>query len=381
MSKSINENNSVEELYKIYEFALKAQLKVKNLALFVQDEEWICKVNFGSKNDFINKTIHPKVLEIKDECQILKNIISEEYNDFQIVSPIKHHKTIIAYLLIGGMFDRGKIAIEIDIPFVRTYTNLMVVAMENKRMNAEVIKQEAVKRELEIAKRVQNHLFPEFLPQNERLHLEARYIAHQSIGGDYYDYIPFNNGFFVCVADVSGKGVPAALLMSNFQAAFRTIVRQTLDLKKIIHELNRLLVLNGKKELFVTFFLLKYDDSRSQIEYINAGHNPGILQLNNVITELSTGTTVLGAFDELPFIQSEELKANKFKLILFSDGVSETENEKEELFGEEGIKKALKNSNKKNAKQLCDGIIEELNEFRQGRPFNDDLTLLVCDKS
>lgn len=380
ISKSINENKSVDELYRIYEHALKSHLKIKRLALFVEDEAWICKVNFGTRENFEGDEIHPKVLDIKEECQILKNVISEAYNGFQLVCPIRHDKQIIAYLLLGGMYDRGKIAIEIDIPFVRTFTNLIVVAIENRRLAQEAIKQEAVKKELEIANRVQSNLFPEFLPTNGKLTVEARNIPHQSIGGDYYDYVPFNEGFFLCVADVSGKGVPAALLMSNFQAAFRTLVRQTKDLKKIIHELNRLLIQNAKAELFVTFFLFKFDESKKLIEYVNAGHNPGLLMAEGTVNELTSGTTVLGAFDKLPFMNYEEIKANKFKLILFSDGVSETENEDGVHFGEDSIIKILKKSSTKSAKVICDTILEELDCFRKKIPFNDDLTLVVCDK-
>lgn len=381
ISKSINENKSVDELYKIYEHELKSHLKIKRLALFVEDDFWVCKVNFGTKEEFEGKKINPKVLEIKEECQILKNVISDEYNGFQLVCPIRHNNQIIAFLLLGGMYDEGKIPIEIDIPFVRTFTNLMVVAIENRRLTLEAIKQEAVKKELEIANRVQTNLFPEILPDNGRLTVEARNIPHQSVGGDYYDYIPFDTGYFLCVADVSGKGVPAALLMSNFQAAFRTLVRQTKDLKKIIHELNRLLIQNAKAELFVTFFLFKYDESKKLIEYVNAGHNPGILMAEGTINELAAGTTVLGAFDKLPFMNYEEIKAKKFKLILFSDGVSEAENEGGKQFGEDSIKRILRKSGTKTAKEICDTILSELDLFRKNKPFNDDLTLLVCDKS
>ncbi len=381
ISKSINENNSVEELFEIYEYSLKAQLKVKKLALFIEEENWKCKINFGTEESFYGRIIHPAVLEIKEECQILKNIIDPSYNSFQIVSPIRHNSRIIAYLLLGGMIEKGKIAIEIDIPFVRTFTNLIVVAIENRRLAQETIIQESVKRELEIAKRVQNNLFPEILPSKEDLNIEARNIPHQSIGGDYYDYQTYDNGFFLCVADVSGKGVPAALLMSNFQAAFRTLVRQTIDLKKIIHELNRLLIENAKGELFVTCFLFKYDFKEGQIEYINAGHNPGILLMKNIVSELSTGTTVLGAFESLPFLQSEEIKAESFKLILFSDGVSEAENSKGAYFGEKGIIDVLKKKKDLKASSLCDEIFNSLDKFREGASFNDDLTLLVCEKS
>lgn len=381
ISKAINENKPFEEIFQLYEYALKAQLRVKNLALFIQEGgHWKCKVNFGTIKNFKGEAIHPKALEIKEECQIMKNVISPEYNEFQLVAPIKYKKQIIAYLLLGGMYDKGKIAIEMDIPFTRTFTNLIVVALENRRLTEEAIQQEAVKKELDIAKRVQTHLFPEILPDNSIVSVAARNVPHQSVGGDYYDFISVENGFFICVADVSGKGVPAALLMSNFQAAFRILVRQTANLKRIVEELNRLLYENSKGELFVTFFLFKYNSDKHSVEYVNAGHNPGILFYNNMVEELATGTTVLGAFDTLPFINSEEIAVNKFKLILFSDGVSETENSDGKHFGENGIIQVLKKNREKPVSDLCDTIIDELDAFRGAVNYNDDLTLVVCEK-
>jgi sigma-B regulation protein RsbU (phosphoserine phosphatase) len=381
VSKAINENKSFEEIFRLYEYALKAQLKVKKLALFIEEnKEWKCKVNFGTTVNFEGRQIHEKALEIKEECQIMKNVISPEYNEFQLVAPIKYKKRIIAYLLLGGMYDKGKIAIEMDIPFTRTFTNLIVVALENRRLAEEAIQQEAVKKELDIAKRVQTHLFPDILPDNSVISVAARNLPHQSVGGDYYDFISVENGFFICVADVSGKGVPAALLMSNFQAAFRTLVRQTQNLKRIVEELNRLLYENAKGELFVTAFLFKYDTDKKRIEYVNAGHNPGILLNNSMVEELATGTTVLGAFNTLPFMNSEEISAPKFKMILFSDGVSEAENQDGKQFGEDGIIAVLNKNRDKPVSQICDAIMKQLDGFRGDKNYNDDLTLIVCEK-
>lgn len=383
ISKIINEKKPVGALYDHYEFSLKAQLKVKKLALFVRYEDWKCRVNFGSEVNLRAKKIHDDILKIKEECQILKNAISEDYNEFELISPIKYQNSVIAYLLLGGMERESwdSIALEIDIPFIRTFTNLMVVAIENRRLAIQELEQQAVRKELDIAKRVQNHLFPKNLPNNEKVKVFAKNIPHKSVGGDYYDYIPFDGGYFLCVADVSGKGIPAALLMSNFQAGFRTLVRKTNDISEIVSELNSMLLDNAAGDLFVTFFLFKYTEIGERIEYINAGHNPGYLYLNNEIHSLESGTTVLGTFEPLPFLELEKFNGKNFKLMLFSDGVSESENDKSEYFGEERIKEIMEENKSISANELSQKVIAEVDEFRSGKPYTDDLTLLVCENS
>src|SRR5690606_27643059 len=129
----------------------------------------------------------------------------------------------------------------------------------------------------------------------------------------------------ICIADVSGKGIPASLLMSNFQASLRTLVRQTNDLKEITRELNFVIKENAKGERFITFFVAAFDIKNKTLRYINAGHNPPVLVWEDKSMQLlETGTTVLGAFDKLPFIEEEQLMI-KAPLLLFSytDGLTE----------------------------------------------------------
>ncbi len=115
--------------------------------------------------------------------------------------------------------------------FVQTISNIMIVAMQNRKMARQRLAEEAMRNEIKIAREVQTMLFPKTLPNDKDIVVHASYIPHSSIGGDYYDYVKIDEDqFLFCVADVSGKGVPASLLMSNFQAGLRTILRQTSDL-------------------------------------------------------------------------------------------------------------------------------------------------------
>lgn len=152
---------------------------------------------------------------------------------------------------------------------------------------------------MEIASKVQSNLFPSKLPFNEHVELKASYLPHLMVGGDYYDYLPLvDNKFLFCVADVSGKGIPAALLMSSFQSGLRTLVRRTNDLEDIVRELNFLVKSNSHGERFITFFCAIIDLDMYTLTYINAGHNPPFYIQDKSIKELAKGSTVLGAFDD-----------------------------------------------------------------------------------
>jgi sigma-B regulation protein RsbU (phosphoserine phosphatase) len=162
--------------------------------------------------------------------------------------------------------------------------------------------------------------------------MQASYLPALMVGGDYYDYVELDkDNFLICIADVSGKGVSAALLMSNFQASLRTLARQTQDLKQIVRELNINIKSSAKGERFITFFGAIFNTLSHKIRYINAGHNPPVLLFNTgAMHVLEKGTTVLGAFDELPFIEEEEMSISPETLLFaYTDGLTETSNEDE----------------------------------------------------
>src|SRR5690606_1439049 len=141
------------------------------------------------------------------------------------------------------------------LPYVQTLTNIIVVAIENKKLFKENIRRAQITKELELAQDMQKLLFPQALPNTDVIQVAATYLPHAQVGGDYYDFIQLNNHEFIfCMADVSGKGVAAALLMSNVQATLHSLVNYTHDLKNIVSELNRRVITNTKSEKFVSLF-------------------------------------------------------------------------------------------------------------------------------
>src|SRR6185503_6106103 len=181
--------------------------------------------------------------------------------------------------------------------------NVIVVALENKKLFKERLEAERFQREMELAAEVQNMLIPLKVYKDHSVEVSARYIPHQNIGGDYFDFIRLNKHEILwCIADVSGKGISAALLMANFQASLRAWAAVEDDLTNIVDRLNQSVAKKTKGERFITLFVAKYNERTRKLNFINAGHNPSILYHDGEAVPLKLGTTMIGAFDELPFI-------------------------------------------------------------------------------
>lgn len=372
VTQAVNNNLPEDDLLKIYKFTLLADLKINKLALYTQEQgEWVCRVNFGTKDDLIGSSLPNEYQEIKNQL----GLVETSFNEFDSVFPVYHKNRLLSVVFIESDAKLG-----VQNRFLNALTNIILVAIENKRLARQQMEQEAYRRELEIAKKVQNFLFPKELPKIERLQIEAFYLPHHDVGGDYYDYIQIDeNRFLACIADVSGKGVPAALLMSNFQASLRALVRQTKNLLEIVTELNHSTYVSGNAENFITFFAGIYDFKTKDLEYINCGHNEIILKHGNQIELLNDGTTVLGMFDPLPFIETQKLEnLEDFFLFAYTDGLTETFNEQEEDFGFERLLNILKQECPKDLSDLHDQILDSLNSFKGERSFHDDITMLSC---
>ncbi|WP_370087359.1 PP2C family protein-serine/threonine phosphatase [Ekhidna sp.] len=372
VTQAVNNNLPEDDLLKIYKFTLLADLKINKLALYTQqNEKWVCRVNFGTKNNLIGSELPKKYQGLENKMGVTET----SFDEFDSVFPVYHKSKLLAVVFIESDSKLG-----VQNRFLNALTNIILVAIENKRLARQQMEQEAYRRELEIAKKVQNFLFPKELPKIERLQIEAFYLPHHDVGGDYYDYIQIDeNKFLACIADVSGKGVPAALLMSNFQASLRALVRQTKSLEEIVTELNHSTFVSGNAENFITFFAGIYDFKTKKLEYINCGHNEIILKHRNKIELLNDGTTVLGMFDPLPFIETKHLDGlDEFFLFTYTDGLTETFNEADEAFEFDRLLEIVKEECPEDLSEFHNQILKALNEFKGAKPYHDDITMLSC---
>lgn len=378
VTQAINNNLSEESLYKIYNFTIRGNLKIKKLALYVLDELWECKVNFGTEVNFSEQNFEDRFLNCNN-IQKISPYKTSPFNEFQKVVSIAHKEKKLAFVFITGF--ESKENVEINTDFIQAISNIIIVAIENKKLVRKQIEQEMIRRELKIAENVQKFLFPKKLPDNDEIKVAAFYQPHHSIGGDYYDFINIGkNQVLFCIADVSGKGIPAALLMSNFQASLRTLSRQTNLLQEIVTELNYLVMSNAEGQHFITFFIAIYDKKNKRLKYVNSGHNPPILVKSKTDIEfLKEGSTVLGGFKELPFLNVGIIEnIDEFLFCSYTDGLTEITNSNGEEFGESKILGIVRNNIDQEPLELNSSIINAMKIFKGESNFKDDITLLTC---
>jgi sigma-B regulation protein RsbU (phosphoserine phosphatase) len=385
--QAINDNAPEEHLYKIYKLTLRSIQHISKLALFVfeeEEEKWECKAHFGVENKCNSVSLPPSITKItKTTERTISNLPksgekADFFNQFQAIIPVKHKKDILAYVLITPL-DGNRLQ---DIDFIEALSNIIIVAVENKKLARKQSRQEIIRRQLEIAKDVQTLLFPKKLPYNEKIKVVASYQPHHTVGGDYYDFIEIDkNRFILCIADVSGKGVPAAILMSNFQAALRTLVRKKTPLREIVEELNYLIMQNAQGENFITAFFMEYDSAKQELNYVNAGHNPPFLFTDKGVFFLAEGSTILGGFNQLPSLDVTTLQADSFLLFCFTDGFTETYNEQGEEFGVQLLGDFIEKNKSLDQKELHIKLLEYLNTFKGNNAYADDITLLSCKVS
>lgn len=382
ITQAINSNLPEESLYKIYNFTLRSNLNIEKLALFVLDDEWDCKVTFGTKKRFNRADLLPEFKTIQDITH-LKNFKECDFTVFDIIIPVAHKDKTLALVFVGGLDKRDTYSHDDGIKFIQALSNIIIVAIENKKLARRQLEQEAFRKELEIASDVQQFLFPEKLPNTDLLKVEASYLPHDHIGGDYYDYIPINkNQFLICVADVSGKGIPAALMMLNFQASLRTLLRQTPNLTDIIEALNFQVLENTKGEKFITFFAAIYDIRLKTMVYVNSGHNPPLLWTKkDGIRLLEEGSTVLGAMHPLPFLNEGFVTGlDDFLLFCYTDGLTETIDADGHEYGVNRVIEYFSQPETyvKDLKTIHQDIIVSLDQFKGRMGYHDDITILSC---
>lgn len=233
-------------------------------------------------------------------------------------------------------------------------------------------------REIAEALAIQRGLLPEHIPQLGGYEIVGAWQPHRIVGGDYYDVVTFGEDTLgICIADVAGKGLPAALLMSNLQAAFRGFASSAVSSENLCSRLNSLLCRNIATDRFITFFYAQLDGASRQLLYTNAGHNAPILaHRDGTHHRLEEGGGILGVFPEQSFVAGACSLSSGDRLLLFTDGVNEARNPEGEEYGEARLVQLLRENGEANAQELQKKVFQAVGEFCHGQ-WHDDATLIV----
>jgi sigma-B regulation protein RsbU (phosphoserine phosphatase) len=274
-----------------------------------------------------------------------------------------------------------------DVRLLKSVAAQTGLALENvdlmRKISNEVAQRERLNREVEIAREVQERLFPQKLPAIEGLDYSGYCRPALAVGGDYYDFLALPQGHLgVAIGDVSGKGIAAALMMASLQASLRgEATRAPENLAAAVANVNRLVYEASAENRYATFFYGQYDPVTREFNYVNAGHNPPMLfHCANgqwLVTRLEAGGTVVGLLESYPYEQGSVTVAPGDLLVAFTDGISEAMNQADEEWGEERLIACVERCRGMNAKEVVQSVFQEADAFVSGAKQHDDMTLVV----
>ena len=321
---------------------------------------------------------------VNEEIQQLEREALQKLNS-QLLLPIGIKNELAGVISLSPKLSEEPFTAN-DLRLLKSVASQTGLALENSRLTETIAREAAQKerlnRELEIAREVQERLFPQELPKIEGLDYFGACRSALDVGGDYYDFIKFADGKFgIAIGDISGKGIGASLVMASLQASLRG---QSLhfkdDLAGLMKQINSLLYDASTSNRYATFFYAQYESETRKMTYVNAGHNPPfLLRKNGEVLTLEEGGTVVGMLpsDFVDYKQGElELEAGDM-LVGFTDGISEAMNSNEEEWGEDAMLVELKKVCEKPSAEILPYIVKCADEFANGAKQHDDMTMII----
>ncbi|MCU0361790.1 MAG: serine/threonine-protein phosphatase [Bacteroidales bacterium] len=382
ITNSINDNLPEEDLLSRYESILRNNLGIGKILIFKHSRSWEVILNCGFPPETENIDIDSRLIPMSEVVCVTPD---DGFEGVDIIIPVRNNDVPLAFVLIGDIEEEGVGMSPVlkHYDFLQTISSIIIVAIENKRLHAANLRQAAMKKELELAARMQKMLIPDHsrLPGDGNLRVYGFYCPHHEVGGDYYDLIPLSRSKTgICIADVSGKGISAAMLMSNFQASLRALFTHDIFLEALIRKLNTIVASNASGEKFITFFVARYDIETGLLEYINAAHNPPILYntVSGELNYLGPSCVGIGMLDEIPEIRRAELTVSQTsKLVCYTDGLSELRDENGNEAGTRDIVRFI--SNDRPVAENIEALMRELGLPDNNPSVFDDVSIIAAD--
>lgn len=382
LSKEFGLLNEESRIAKLLVYSLLGHFLVSNYAIIYSDENKFSALEATGSKATLNEAIQ-KIEIAKISSALCKNELEELSADlskmnYELGVPMRMRNETKGLILLGKRMNNIPF-VESDLEFIYSLGSLGLVSLENRKLFREALEKQKLEEELELAREIQKNLFPRKIPSTKNFEIAAESISSKQVGGDYYDLIKNEFGnYVVAIGDVSGKGVPASLLMANLQAFLKSICKQEVKIDSATGLLNDLVYENTTDGRFITFFWMILDDAGKKINYVNAGHNPPLLIRNDKVIHLNKGGIILGVVTTMmPYVSEEVFLESGDVIVLFTDGVTEAKNKLDEEFGDEKFEKLLVDNRTLSAKDLLTKIKKNIEIFSGGEPQSDDITLVV----
>ena len=304
----------------------------------------------------------------------------------ELLLPMSGKDKLVGFISLGAKRSEELYSGD-DLRLLQSVATQTALALENSRLTEAIAREtahrERVNRELEIARDVQQRLFPQQLPPIAGLDYFAICRPALRVGGDYYDFLPLREGKLgIAIGDVSGKGIGAALMMASLQASLRgQLLHCNGDLTRLMASINRLMYEASEMDRYATFFYSEYDPRGCCLTYVNAGHNAPMVCRKRAgnweVQRLEAGGTVVGLLPDISFQQATVGLETGDLLVAFTDGMSEAMNPTGEQFGEQRLMKAIECCDGLTAAEIAKRLLVAVDAFVAGAPQHDDMTLLV----
>lgn len=356
-------------------FAFSGHPSGRNPFRYNEKESVVHRIRDGNK--FFWDEISERSRIVVDENEI--DWVRE--NEISVTIPMISQGELIGIVNLGKKQNDEDYSSD-DLDIITQASNQTALALQNLKLQSENIAKKRMDKELEMARNIQKRLMPQELPSVHGLDVAGESRPCFEVAGDYYDIINMEDGnTAMVVADVSGKGAGAAMIMANLQASVRVGIEISEDFGKFIGRINNHIYKNTSPSEFITFFMGIWQSSHNMLYYVNAGHNPPILiDRNNEIRSLDATGLILGILPD----QQYEVKTTKIEegslLLIYSDGLEEAMNARTEFFGRERIIEAMNEVKDKTPAEIIAHIQKRAIDFCEGKPLHDDLTMIAAKR-
>ncbi len=295
--------------------------------------------------------------------------------------PLWNNKDIIGVIYADRIYKLEQFT-EDDLRLLTLLANLAAIKIENAKLVEQGIEKEKMEKELSLASQIQRDFLPKENPKSKNFEIAGVNVPCYQVGGDYYDFIDIDpERIGITIADVSGKGVSASLLMASLRAALQSEVHLDYDIEKMMEKLNNFIHRSSSSNKFITFFFGELNKKTSELKYINAGHNPPlIVDPKGNVRRLESSGFCLGMFPNIDYKMQKLNLGVGDTALLFTDGITESRNKDNEEFEEKRMIKLLKKHSKIGAQDLIEKINQELEEFTVGTEQMDDQTIVVIKR-
>jgi serine phosphatase RsbU (regulator of sigma subunit) len=376
----------------ILHLAIDAVHAERGVLLALESGELVVKASAGGNNFRISSGVRDRVLDEKTSILVNDVMSDEAFRGMQslvqqqvrmlMAAPLQTNDQVIGLIYVDSPQLTREFTIE-DLNLLTVMANVAAIRIEHARLTEIEQAEQLMARDLEQAAIIQQQLLPAKAPAVPGLDLAGYNAPCRTVGGDLYDFLTYPDGRVgVALGDVSGKAMPAALLMTSLQARLRVLAEDPPDVAELIERLNRQTSANCPSNCFITFVFCLLDGRSGELIYTNAGHNPPMLvRADGTVHKLDIGGTVLGLFPKSKFEAGREVLNAGDTLVLYSDGVPEAAGQKEQEFGEERLEEVLLRNRDRSSSEIVRAVTQAISTWTQGGPPADDVTLVVARRN